>query len=89
MADYNEKKESLQRRYNSLKNYVGENTTYKCGDVLYISTKNNDKYDLIITADGVSDFRTLVKKASEQSGNRIVVTEEDGGKTLRVKISDE
>jgi len=89
MADYNEKKESLQRHYNSLKNYVGENRVYKYGDVLFVSTKDNEHYDLFLTADGVSDFRTLVKKVSEQSGNRIVVTEEDGGKTLRLKILDE
>lgn len=88
MERYDGKIEPTLRRYNSLKNYVGENTTYKCGDVLYISTKNNDKYDLIITADGVSDFRTLVKKESEKAGSRIVVTEEDGGETLRIKIED-
>lgn len=88
MAIYNGKSEPTLRRYNSLKNFVGENVTYKCGDVLYISTMNNDEYDLIITADGVSDFRTLVKKESEKSGSRIVVTEEDGGETLRIKIED-
>lgn len=88
MEKYDGKSEPTLRRYNSLKNYIGNNITYKCGDVLYISTKNNDKYDLIITADGVSDFRTLVKKEAEKSGNRIVVTEEDGGETLRIKIVD-
>lgn len=88
MEDYNEKKESLQRHYNSLKNYVGENRVYKYGDVLFVSTKNNEHYDLFLTADGVSDFRTLVKKEAEKSGSRIVVTEEDGGETLRIKIED-
>ena len=84
----NGKSEPTLRHFNSLKFYVGENRTYKAGDVLYISTKNNDNYDLVITADGKLDFRALVKKASEQSGNRIIVTEEPEG-TLRVKILDE
>ena len=88
MEKYDGKIEPTLRRYNSLRNYVGENVVYKCGDVLYISTKNNEKYDLIITADGVSDFRTLVKKEAEKAGSKIVVTEENGGSTLRIKIED-
>lgn len=88
MEIYNGKSEPTLRHYDSLKNYVGENKVYKYGDVLFVSTQNNEHYDLFLTADGVSDFRTLVKKASEQSGNRIVVTEEPEG-VLRVKILDE
>ena len=82
----NGKSEPTLRHFNSLKFYVGENRTYKCGDVLYISTKNNDNYDLCIMADGVSDFRVLVKKAAEKS-SRILVTEE--GDTLRIKVLDD
>lgn len=88
MAAYDGKSEPTLRRYNSLKFYIGENGTYKCGDVLYVSTKNNDRYDLILVADGVSDFRTLVKKESEKEGSKIIVTEEPNG-VLRIKIVDE
>lgn len=88
MAIYNGKSEPTLRHYNSLKAYVGENKVYKAGDVLYISTKNNEAYDLILFADGKSNFRTLVKNESEKAGSRIIVTEEPNG-VLRIKVLDD
>ncbi len=64
---YNDKKEPLLRIYNSLRNFIGENKVYKYGDVLCISTKNNDEYDKYITADGKSTFRELYGDVSDES----------------------
>lgn len=88
MEIYNGKKENLQRWYNSLRNFVGENAVYKCGDVLYVSTRNNERYDLIIKADGKSRFIKLYKSATDGSGSEYpkVVEEADG--TLRIIINE-
>jgi hypothetical protein len=57
----------LVRRYDSIKNYVGENKIYEAGDILYVSTKNNDMYDVILSADGRSKFTELLKEAMDES----------------------
>ena len=76
----------LQRRhYNSLKNYIGQNATYPCGDILCVSTKNNDVYDLCLLADGVSDFKYLYAKMIVANGYQIVDVLEENGE-LRIKI---
>lgn len=61
------KKERIGRFYNSLKNYVGDNELFKCGDVLYVSTKNNGSFDMIITADGIRRFCDLYRGKQEES----------------------
>ena len=62
MANYNGKKESMCRRYDSLRHFVGQNRVFPCGDVLCVSTRNNDDYNVFIMADGRSNFVTLYKK---------------------------
>ena len=59
--NYNGKVESVSRRYNSLKNFIGENATYKAGEILCVSTKDNGDYDVILEADGRLPFRDLYK----------------------------
>ena len=76
----------IQRRhYDSLKNYIGWNKIYPCGDILCVSTKNNDVYDLCLLADGISDFRNLYAKMIVANGYQIVDVQEDEGE-LRIKI---
>lgn len=83
--DYYGKKEKMVRHYNSVKNFVGENRVYKAGDVLYISTRNNDEFDLIVMADGKNNFINLVKK--EANRQNIQVIEE--GDTIRIKVIED
>jgi hypothetical protein len=56
---YNGRTECIRRVYGTLKYFVGENFLYKRGDLLYVSTKNNEDYDLILEADGVKRFIEL------------------------------
>ena len=63
MAEYyNGKVQNARRLYNSLRNFVGENKVHLPGDILCISLRNNDRYDLFLMADGVSTFIKLLKK---------------------------
>ena len=78
--------EPSERIYDGLSNFIGENKVFKGGDVLYVTTKDNDVYDVILLADGVSTFRDLFYNGSRFTGNKITVTEEDGGQTVRVKV---
>lgn len=64
---YNGQKMPVTRHYNSVKNFVGENRTYPYGDILHVSTKNNEDYDLILMADGKSNFRELYQSGSRYS----------------------
>ena len=59
MKNYNGKIQSVRRRYDSLKNFIARNEVHMAGDVLCVSTKNNDTYDLFLDADGVSTFLQL------------------------------
>ena len=59
--------EPLLRIYDSLKNFVGENRVYRYGDVLYVSTRNNDEYDVFITGDGKSTFMQLYDAKEEEN----------------------
>ena len=78
--------EPSERIYDSLSNFIGENKVFNGGDVLYVTTKDNDVYDVILLADGVSTFRELYNGGSKFTGNRITLIEEDQGQTLRVKV---
>ena len=62
-----QKKEQLMRIYDSVRNFIGENAVFKCGDVLYVSTKNNDVYDMVVVADGKSKFLELYRLKQEES----------------------
>ena len=62
MKNYNGKIQSVRRRYDSLKNFIARNEVHMAGDVLCVSTKNNDTYDLFLDADGVSTFLQLYAK---------------------------
>ena len=59
MGNFNGQVQSVRRRYDTLRNFLGKNEVHKAGDVLCVSSKNNDKYDIFITADGKSDFAHL------------------------------
>lgn len=83
---YNGEEMVVIRHFDSLKNYVGKNAVYPAGDVLHISTKNNDAYDLVITADGVSTFSVLMENA-QKKGLRIA-SYEHSGDTLIINITD-
>ena len=63
--NYNGKVESISRRYNSLKNFIGDNTIYKAGEILCVSTKDNGYYDVTLEADGELPFRALYKNWQE------------------------
>lgn len=83
MKSYNGKSQNLRRLYDSIRNFTLENDVHSAGDVLCISTHNNDYYDLFLTADGKSTFRELYAKGT---GRNIYVIEEDEGQTVRIKI---
>lgn len=51
----------MRRIYGTLRYFVGVNAVYEYGDVLMVSTKNNDAYDLILLADGKTRFIQLYK----------------------------
>lgn len=59
--------EHLARVYDGLRTFVGENVTFKYGDILYVSTRNNDEYDMIIHADGVHNFLELYRMKQEEA----------------------
>lgn len=63
---YSGKRERVSRFYNTLKAYVGDNRIFKGGDVLYVSTKNNDLFDVIIFADGIHNFCELYRAKQEE-----------------------
>ena len=84
--DNNERVEGIKRIYRSLRYFIGENAVYPPGDILCISTKGNDKYDLFLQADGKSDFRSLYLKKATFPSQNIEVREEDDGQTLRVIV---
>lgn len=63
--NYDGKNESVKRRYNSLKNFIGMNKVYRMGDVLCVSSRNNGDYDVELIADGTSSFIALWKGYKE------------------------
>ena len=77
---------AVVRHFDSLKNYVGRDAVYPAGDILHVSTKNNDAYDLVLTADGVSTFTVLMENA-EKKGLRIASYEHEGD-TLTIYITN-
>ena len=60
--NYNGRTQGVRRVYDSLKNFVGMNRVHKPGDILCISLRNNDRYDLFLMADGASTFIQLLLK---------------------------
>lgn len=80
--NYNGQIQSVRRRYDSLKNFVGRNEVYKAGDILCVSTKNNDVYDLFLDADGTKTFIQLYQDhkngGGSGSGNVPVAPNSDG-----------
>ena len=64
---YNGKRVRVWRRYDSLKNFIGENKVYQLGDILCVSTRNNDDYDLFLEADGKSRFIDLYNRHKEKA----------------------
>ena len=62
MTNYNGKIQNVRRRYDSIRAFIGKNEVHKAGDVLCVSTKNDDDYNLFLEADGKSTFIELLKK---------------------------
>lgn len=56
---YNGKREQVSRIFGTLKYFSGENRIYKLGELLYVSTANDEDYDLVLDADGHSTFMEL------------------------------
>lgn len=56
---FNGKRDGVKRIYGTLRFFVGENAVYEYGDILMVSTKNNEDYDLILLPDGVTRFINL------------------------------
>lgn len=67
---FNGKREQVSRIYGTLKYFVGENRTYKRGDLLCVSTRNDEDYDLVITADGERNFNALYQACLNGKGNK-------------------
>ena len=78
MKNYNGKIQSVRRRYDSLRNFIGKNEVHMAGDILCVSTKNNDTYDLYIDADGVHTFLQLYKMKKNGEGSVPVDSNNDG-----------
>ena len=62
MTNYNGKIQNVRRRYDSIRAFIGKNEVHKAGDILCVSTKNDDDYNLFLKADGKSTFIELLKK---------------------------
>lgn len=77
---YNGKTQNVRRVFKTLRAFIGEGKAiYPFGDILYVSTKNNENYDLIIEADGISTFLQLYadyknRQSGESDFTRTVVT---------------
>lgn len=54
--------DSLKRKYDSLKGWVGKNPVEKMGTVICVSTNNDGEYDVQFQADGKSSFLQLYEK---------------------------
>jgi hypothetical protein len=84
--DNNERIEPCVRIYNSLKYFVGENRIYPPGDILCVSTKNNDRYDLFIQADGKSNFNTLYSQHATFPAKCVDFIPDEETKTMRIVV---
>lgn len=60
--NFNGRTSAVRRKYGTLRSFVGWNEIHPCGDILCISLRNNDRYDLFLMADGVSKFNDLLRK---------------------------
>lgn len=71
--------DSLKRKYDSLKGWVGKNPVEKLGTVICVSTNNDGEYDIQFKADGKSTFLQLYKKYKEtgSSDESTPVSKED------------
>ena len=76
--NYNGQVQSVRRRYDSLRSFIGKNEVYKAGDILCVSTHNDDEYDLFLDADGVSNFIQLYTAHKSGGGKVPVGPNKDG-----------
>lgn len=60
--------EPVRRIYGTLKYFTGLDGVYKRGDLLFVSTQNNEDYDLIIESDGKTSFIPLYEEAIHGGG---------------------
>ena len=60
-----------------MRNFIGSNMVYNCVDILCISTKNNDDYDLFIRSDGISTARELLDHAKEEDDYVYIMAKKD------------
>ncbi len=87
--NYSGKKEPTLRIYGTLKEFIGENKVYKPGDVLCVSSKNNEDIDLILHADGKACFKELLARYAATEGKNLgILNIIDEGDTLRIKIGE-
>lgn len=65
---FNGKSEHIDRVYGTLRYFEGENKVYPQGELLFVSTQNNEDYDLVLKADGKTQFITLYEEAISGGG---------------------
>ena len=83
--------DSLKRKYDSLKGWVGKNPVEKMGTVICVSTNNDGEYDVQFQADGKSTFLQLYEKYKNGgggSGSESSVDEEEVKKILDEEVPD-
>jgi len=56
---FNGRRDGVKRIFGTLRHFVGLNKVYEYGDILLVSTKNNEDYDLILLPDGKTRFVQL------------------------------
>lgn len=61
--------DSLKRKYDSLKGWVGKNPVEKMGTIICVSTNNDGEYDVQFQADGKSTFLQLYDKYKNGGGS--------------------
>jgi hypothetical protein len=84
MKNYNGKIQSVRRRYDSLRNFIGRNEVHMAGDILCVSTKNDENYDLFLDADGQRTFMQLYLQY--KNGGKVPVEPNNDG---RINTFDE
>ena len=65
-TSYNGKSQPLRRLYDTLKKFTIENEVHKAGDILCVASRNDDNYDVFLSADGKRTFKELW--AAHQAG---------------------
>ena len=80
--------DSLKRKYDSLKGWVGKNPVEKMGTVICVSTKNDEEYDVQFQADGKSTFLQLYEKYKNGGGEESPVNETEVKRILEENVSE-